>query len=222
MNEFPVKENSIDVSGQRLFVRLAEPKKDPPKLSVLLLHGIRFSSSNWCDIKTLEVLADNGYYAVAIDLPGFGESRVLSIRAKVGELVPATFLKEVCEALQLEQVVLISPSMSGMYSLPFIFEYQSMVKAFIPVAPICTNMFTPEQYAGVQFPSFIVYGDQDAQLGEQSFSSLKNLANYKLLVMKGAGHACYLDKPKEFNQALLKYLQSLDEGPVDTHIQEER
>ncbi|XP_007888695.1 protein ABHD14B [Callorhinchus milii] len=209
MDEFPIKENSIEVSGKRLFIRLTAPKEQPPKLSVLLLHGIRFSSANWFTIKTLEVLADNGYHAVAIDLPGYGESKMTTTTDKVGELVPASFLKEVCEALHLEQVVLISPSMSGMYSLPFVFEYPSMVKAFIPVAPICTNMFTPEQYASLQVPSLIVYGDQDAQLGKQSFDSLKNLANHKVMVMKGAGHACYLDRPEEWNQALLKYLQSL-------------
>lgn len=39
-------------------------------MSVLLLHGIRFSSENWLKIGTLDVLAKMACRAVAIDLPG--------------------------------------------------------------------------------------------------------------------------------------------------------
>uniref|UniRef100_A0A8C0ECE0 Poly(rC) binding protein 4 n=1 Tax=Bubo bubo TaxID=30461 RepID=A0A8C0ECE0_BUBBB len=63
-------ESTITVEGQTLFYRQAEPAGQAPKLTVLLLHGIRFSSDTWLQLQTLATLAKNGYRAVAIDLPG--------------------------------------------------------------------------------------------------------------------------------------------------------
>ncbi|MBN3295087.1 putative protein-lysine deacylase ABHD14B [Amia ocellicauda] len=195
--------------GPPLFYRQAEPGQGSARLAVLLLHGIRFSSENWLNIRTLETLADASCRAVAIDLPGFGNSKDAIAPAPVGEPAPGNFLKQVSEALQLGPAVVISPSLSGMYSLPFLLQHSELLKAYIPVAPICTDKFTAEQYGSVQTPTLIVYGDQDTQLGKVSLNNLTKLANHKVVVMKGAGHACYLDNPAEWHRALLEFLGTL-------------
>ncbi|XP_042581109.1 protein ABHD14B-like [Cyprinus carpio] len=146
---------------------------------------------------------------VAIDLPGLGQSKAAPAPAPVGQPAPGVFLRQVCEALQTGPVVIISPSLSGMYLLPFLFQHSEQVKAYIPVAPICTEKFTAEQYSSAQTPALIVYGDQDTQLGEVSLSNLKNLPNHKVVVMKGAGHPCYLDDPEIWHKAVLDFLQQL-------------
>uniref|UniRef100_A0A8C7XWD1 Putative protein-lysine deacylase ABHD14B n=1 Tax=Oryzias sinensis TaxID=183150 RepID=A0A8C7XWD1_9TELE len=133
-----------------LFYRKSQPSSGDARMFVLLLHGIRFSSENWLSIGTLETLAKAGCCAVAIDLPELGRSKSAKAPAAVGELAPAGFLKEVCEKLNLVPVVVISPSLSGMYSLPFLLEYQALVRAYIPIAPICTEKFTAEQYQSVK------------------------------------------------------------------------
>ncbi|XP_030425309.1 protein ABHD14B [Gopherus evgoodei] len=198
------------VDGQTLFYRQANPAQQAPKLSVLLLHGIRFSSETWLNLQTLSKLADAGYRAVAIDLPGFGHSKEATAPAPVGQPAPGGFLKAVCEALQLGRVVVISPSLSGMYSLPFLFQHSQLVQAYVPVAPICTEKFPTTQYASIKTPTLIVYGDQDTQLGEMSLNNLRNLPNHKVLLLKGAGHACYLEKPEEWHLGLLDFLKSLE------------
>ena len=43
---------------------------DPPRPTVLLLHGAAFSSATWRDLHTLQLLAASGHRAVAIDVPG--------------------------------------------------------------------------------------------------------------------------------------------------------
>ncbi|CAM2117133.1 unnamed protein product [Caretta caretta] len=201
---------TITVDGQTLFYRQANPAQQAPKLSVLLLHGIRFSSETWLNLQTLSKLADAGYRAVAVDLPGLGHSKEATAPAPVGQPAPGGFLKAVCEALQLGQVVVISPSLSGMYSLPFLFQHSQLVQAYVPVAPICTEKFPATQYTSIKTPTLIVYGDQDTQLGEISLNNLKNLPNHKVLLLKGAGHACYLDKPEEWHLGLLDFLKSLE------------
>uniref|UniRef100_A0A673GX30 Putative protein-lysine deacylase ABHD14B n=1 Tax=Sinocyclocheilus rhinocerous TaxID=307959 RepID=A0A673GX30_9TELE len=184
MSSVEMSEGSVlvEICGDLpLFYRQALPSSGA-RLCVLLLHGIRFSSENWLRIGTLKSLAAAGYRAVAIDLPGLGQSKAAPAPAPVGQPAPGVFLRQVCEALQTGPVVIISPSLSGMYSLPFLFQHSEQVKAYIPVAPICTEKFTAEQYSSVQTPALIVYGDQDTQLGEASLSNLKNLPNHKVVL----------------------------------------
>ncbi|XP_009637637.1 protein ABHD14B isoform X1 [Egretta garzetta] len=203
-------ESTIMVEGQTLFYRQAEPAQQVPKLTVLLLHGIRFSSDTWLQLRTLATLAENGYRAVAIDLPGLGRSKDAVAPAPVGQPAPGAFLKAVSEALCLGPAVVISPSLSGMYSLPFLFQHNHLLKAYVPVAPICTEKFTVEQYAQIKTRTLIVYGDQDAELGQASLNNLQHLPEHRVLVLQGAGHACYLDKPNEWHRGLLAFLQQLE------------
>nr|XP_040058670.1 protein ABHD14B [Gasterosteus aculeatus aculeatus] len=221
MSAVRMTEGSVHVEGCKapLFYRQSEPTQGEARLSVLLLHGIRFSSENWLNIGTLETLAKAGCRAVAIDLPGLGRSGSAEAPAAVGQLAPAGFLREVCERLSLSPVVVISPSLSGMYSLPFVLQHPALVRAYVPVAPICTENFTAEQYRGVKVPSLIVYGDQDTQLAERSLNNLRNLANHSVVVMKGAGHPCYLDDPDTWHRALTGFLDTLcsSGGTPDSH-----
>lgn len=68
-------ESTITVGGQTLFYRQVQPAQQSPRFSVLLLHGIRFSSETWLNLQTLSKLGEAGYRAVAVDLPGMSESR---------------------------------------------------------------------------------------------------------------------------------------------------
>uniref|UniRef100_A0A8C2TJ04 Putative protein-lysine deacylase ABHD14B n=1 Tax=Coturnix japonica TaxID=93934 RepID=A0A8C2TJ04_COTJA len=198
------------VDGQSLFYREARPQLHAPRLNVLLLHGIRFSSDTWLQLRTLAVLAGAGHRAVAVDLPGLGRSKDAAAPAPVGQPAPGSFLQALLDALGLVPAVLVSPSLSGMYSLPFLFQHGHMLKAYVPVAPICTDRFDAEQYGRVQTPALIVYGDQDVELGQLSLSNLRHLARHQVLVLQGAGHACYLDKPEEWHRGLLAFLQQLE------------
>ncbi|NXI53688.1 ABHEB protein, partial [Chloroceryle aenea] len=111
---------------------------------------IRFSSETWLQLQTLAMLAKNSYRAVAIDLPGLGRSKDAVAPAPVGQTAPGSFLKAVSEALSLGPAVVVSPSLSGMYSLPFLFQHNHLLKAYVPVAPICTEKYTAEQYAQIK------------------------------------------------------------------------
>jgi len=120
---------------------------------VLLLHGASFSAQTWEDLGTLALLASKGYCAVAVDLPGFGRSGQSSGN-------PQDFLIELMDALDLNQPVVISPSMSGRYSLPTIVNHPNKLKGFVAVAPVGIPHFEP-QLKGIKIPTLAIWGSND-------------------------------------------------------------
>ncbi|XP_030062317.1 protein ABHD14A [Microcaecilia unicolor] len=176
------------------------------RFDILLLHGQSFTSKTWQDLGTLSLLSEHGYRAVALDLPGYGES--LESRA-IPEKGRADYLLRIIETLSIKQPVLISPSMSGLYSLPLLLQHGDRLKGFVPIAPVGTKSYTKEQYKLVQTPTLIVYGEKDTNLGMQSLENLVKIPTHTVIVLTGAKHACYLDNPTTFHKALLDFLGKL-------------
>lgn len=74
---------------------------------------------------------------------GYGQTagRTLSAEEK------PQLLGALIRALQLHRPVLVSPSMSGAYSLPYVMRQGHTLSAFIPIAPVGAGEFSAEQYA---------------------------------------------------------------------------
>uniref|UniRef100_A0A452IRW7 Protein ABHD14A n=1 Tax=Gopherus agassizii TaxID=38772 RepID=A0A452IRW7_9SAUR len=179
----------------------------PKRLEVIFLHGQAFTSKTWEDLGTLTLLSEEGYRSIAIDLPGYGNS--LPSDAVSTEQGRVAFLQHVLKELGIQRPVLISPSMSGRYSIPFVLVHGAQLKGFVPIAPVGTQDYTSQQYQQVQTPTLIVYGERDTGLGAQSLQSLQQLPKHKAVALPDAGHACYLEKPHEFHEALLAFLGEL-------------
>ncbi|XP_020854575.2 putative protein-lysine deacylase ABHD14B isoform X1 [Phascolarctos cinereus] len=140
--------------------------------------------------------------------PGLGHSKEAVAPTAIGELAPSSFLQAVLEALELGSTAVVSPSLSGMYSLPFLTAPSTQLCGYVPVAPICTDKVSPADYGQVKTPTLIVYGDQDP-MGESSLKHLQQLPNHQVMVMVGTGHPCYLDSPDEWHSGLLNFLNGL-------------
>lgn len=199
-----VKLSSMTVE---IYSQQTAPSGGSPKLTVLLLHGMSFTSQNWVDIKTLQNLALWGFRAVAIDLPGYGKSK----NEALGPVSNEEFMAAVVSLLQIKPVI-ISPSMSGGFALPYLFEdpLQSTEKAigYIPVAPVLTANWE-QNYPKSQLPTLIVYGSRDERLGFASRDSLKVLPASQIAEIPDAGHACYMNQPALFHNLLYWFLNKL-------------
>ncbi|MBN3288610.1 ABHEA protein, partial [Polyodon spathula] len=183
---------SVDAAG----------KKMQPRLQVVLLHGQAFTSKTWEDLGTLTLLASHGYQALALDLPEDSES-VKTDQNRTNLLL--RFL----DSLEVQAPVLVSPSMSGRFSLPLLMLHSSRLRGFVAVAPVGTKLYSEQQYQNIQTPTLIVFGALDGSLGTQSLKNLSQLPHHTVVRIDGAKHACYMDKPREFHQALLIFLSRL-------------
>ncbi|NWU28327.1 ABHEA protein, partial [Mystacornis crossleyi] len=140
-------------------------------------------------------------------IPGYGDSP--PVEMVVTAQGRRTFLDHVLQELGMQRPVLISPSMSGRFALPFLLAHGDRLAGFVPIAPVGTKDYTAEQYRGVQTPTLILYGDRDTRLAPQALQNLQHLPEHRVAVLPGAGHACYLDKPEDFHRALLGFLRQL-------------
>uniref|UniRef100_A0A8C4WVB1 Protein ABHD14A n=1 Tax=Eptatretus burgeri TaxID=7764 RepID=A0A8C4WVB1_EPTBU len=189
-----------------VYTRQCTPSKSMGK-EILFLHGQAFSSQVWEDMGTLTFLAEHGFRSVAVDLPGHGLSEPVSILKD--DKSKAYFLLALIKALRMQQTVLVSPSMSGMYSLPFLMEHSQYLSAFIPIAPVYTESYSTVAYKAVQTRTLIVYGDADRSLGTESLKHLMMLPNHEIFKIPQAKHAAYMDQPILFQERILKFMLAL-------------
>jgi pimeloyl-ACP methyl ester carboxylesterase len=172
----------------------------PGRLPVLLLHGTSFSAQTWRDLGTLELLAQNNYQAIAIDLPGFGKSQPAA-----GE--PHNFLSELLDALQLDPPVLISPSMSGRFSLPVVVSHPQKLRGFVAVAPIDIPRFKT-QLKNNPLPALAIWGSDDHIIPVAHADLLCQLMpNAEKVILADAGHACYMRATPAFHHHVLRFLE---------------
>lgn len=174
--------------------------RDAP--AVLLLHGASFSAKTWQEIGTLKQLIAQNYRVVAVDLPGYGTSEQISG-------TPVQFLLKLVEALQLQGAAIVSPSMSGRYSLPFIVEHAEFLRGFVAVAPVGI-LKVSEQLRGNEIRTLAIWGGNDTIVPPSQADILTEiLPNSKKVILKNSGHACYMKATHKFHEHLLQFLDNL-------------
>jgi len=194
-----VTADTLDVQALPVRRRSAGPPGGAP---VLLLHGAAFSSATWEELGTLDVLARAGCRAIAVDLPGFGDTPAGGERT--------TFLAALLDALVADepgftQPVLVFPSMSGGFAFPLLATSPQRVSGVVPVAPVGIDAFAPADAASLP-PALLVWGDQDRSLPALDVLAAK-FARVERLVLEGARHPAYLDRPDAWHAALLAFVR---------------
>lgn len=161
----------------------------------------------------MTALSNAGFLAIAIDLPGFGSTE--SLKHKYENHV---LLGKIIKSLSLEKPAIISPSMSGVYSLDYIFHNPNAVFAFIPVAPTFPENIANISSGEIQsdaipaamraLPGFIVWGSKDLLGKRRSKALLSIFPKSTAFEIAEGSHPCYMDEPDMFNRAVVAFLNN--------------
>jgi pimeloyl-ACP methyl ester carboxylesterase len=181
---------------------------EQPRGSIVLLHGASFSAQTWLDLGTLEVLCTAGYRAIALDLPGYGQSSRWSG-------APETFLERCFQAFSLQRPVLLSPSMSGRYSFPFILTHPQALTGFVAVAPIQIPRYAAV-LKGRSLPVLCIWGSNDRIVPVKQMDLLiQAIPTGQTVLLPNAGHACYMNATEAFHQHLLGFCHHCTERVLE-------
>ncbi|XP_064616883.1 protein ABHD14A-like [Liolophura sinensis] len=174
------------------------------KQDILLFHGARFSSKTWEDLGTMNLLSALGYRVVAVDIPGFGRSPRVEVTDRV------EFVRDLIPEFGLNWPVLVTPSMSGSYALPFVFRAEPPhITALVTLAPVFTAEFSRQQYKNFMIPTLAIYGENDLDIGLSGITELSYMGNKYAYMIPDAGHAFYISKTRMFHQILYNFLEAL-------------
>lgn len=170
-------------------------------IPVIFLHGMKFQAATWQELGTLKCIADAGFHAIALDMPGFGRSPACSVEQ---DSVLQSFFQE----LGLQKAILIGPSMGGRISLEFTVNHPDLIQALVLVGAVGVEE-NKSELASIKVPTLLVWGSND------QISPLKNcdllvstLPTTKKIIIEGAPHPCYLDNPNTWHTVLIDFLNS--------------
>ncbi|HZW55237.1 MAG TPA: alpha/beta hydrolase [Nitrososphaerales archaeon] len=199
-----------------------DTKKSAEKPTILFFHGFSFSLDDWARIGTLDLIAKEGYPVIALDLPAGKGSKSDKMKTQIKEdfvCLVDKFLEKarvpnVGSDTNRGKLIIVGPSMGGGFALSYAIARPQRIAGLVLIAP-ATEPFSDERLMdgleGVEAPTMLVWGENDDVFPVETHARvLKNsLGHSKLLVIKGAGHAAYLDKPDEFNDLLIDFLEEL-------------
>jgi len=169
-----------------------------------LLHGFSFHAETWVEMGLFDELAEK-YNVYAFDMPYGAKSRSDKFSAENRDEY-ADFLKEMLQTLNIEKPVLLGASISGEVTLRYLSQGHGG-KAGIVAGAVHVQNLVP-MLEMIMVPVLGVWGERDNISPPENANILADhVKKSEAHVIKGAGHACYLDKPEEFKILLREFLK---------------
>ncbi|WP_373501613.1 alpha/beta fold hydrolase [Desulfococcus sp.] len=167
--------------------------------TVVLLHGKSFSAETWRKTGTLSSLAEAGFRALAVDLPGYGLS---APSGKPEDQV----LGPILDAVGVASSVVVAASFSGWYAFPYILEHPERVRGFVSAASRGIRKY--REYLGrLRFPVLALWGEKDDLVPvERADILVASVPDGRKVVIPEGTHASYLSDPERFNREVCAFV----------------
>ena len=170
----------------------------------VLLHGFSFLAETWVEMGLFDELAEK-YSVYAFDMPYGAKSRSDKFSVENRDEY-ADFLKEMLQTLNIDNPLLLGASISGEVTLRYLSQGNSAKAGIVAGAVHVQNLV--QRLEIIKAPVLGVWGERDNISPPANAKILADhIKNSEAHVIKGAGHACYLDKPEEFKTLLREFLR---------------
>ncbi len=113
---------------------------DKEKETVVILHGWGQNSNHWLE---LGKLLDKNYRYLLLDLPGFGQSHLLTDNPGIPQY--SEFLLKVFNKLKIKEPILLGHSFGGQISMYFAANHKNKIKTLILLSPAGIRTKTKKQ-----------------------------------------------------------------------------
>lgn len=190
-----MKNYKVAVDGRHYYYIHNGVQKAP---SVVLLHGKNTTAKTWEDVGTMKALADAGHSAIALNMPG-----------EDTDLYPESWLLECMNQLKIKTPIMVTPSLSTEYIIPYIRETAERISAWVSVANMHLDKYY-ELYPDIKFPVMAIWGEMDKYAPVEYAKKLaEEVQNGQYKIIKGAMHSPFQTNPTEFNKVLVEFINSL-------------
>ncbi len=185
---------------------------DPAIPVVVLFRGFSFNLDTWTKIGTYIELSRRRTPYLGVDLPRRKETGTQKKNlSELKNYVP--LLEKVLREAGIDsktKLIIVGPSMGGAFALTYALERNDQILGLVLIAPSLSGV-DQERLEGLDLPVLLIWGDRDTVFPvEEKGRELKQLLhNSKLLIVKGTGHAVYLDRPEEFHELLFDFVDEL-------------
>jgi abhydrolase domain-containing protein 14 len=118
----------------------------------------------------------------------------------------ARFLNDLLKALDINEPILLGASISGEITLRYLSSDYS-AKSGIVIGPVNVKSLV-SNLNRITVPLLVIWGERDDISSPDNSKILEShVRNSEVHILKGAGHACYMDKPEEFKIIVKDFLK---------------
>ncbi len=202
-----VSEKYAELNGKK--VHYFEDDIKSPAVDLIFLHGKSFKAQTWIDLKPWEYLSKEGIKGIYLDIPGWGNSEP---NDKYDVSSPdysgmSKFIEDFTDYLGLKKFYLLGASFSVPFVLRYALDKPEKVQKLILVGGVFAKGIE-NKLQKINIPALIIYGENDTVVGlEPAEKYSKILPINKKIIVKGARHPLYLDKPNEFFEHLVEFIK---------------
>jgi pimeloyl-ACP methyl ester carboxylesterase len=197
-------EHTISIRGLR--IRYLQKGTGIP---VVLLHGFSFNAETWVEVGLFDELAGE-YNVYSFDMPYGSKSRSDKFSAENRDEYTG-FLKDMLKTLDIHNPALLGASISGEVTLRYLIHGYS-AQVGIVIGPVGIKSLAT-QLSRITVPLLAIWGEKDT-ISQPADSKIlaSHVKNYKVHIIEGAGHPCYLDEPGKFKETVKNFLYRKSRG----------